>query len=144
MTLLKISSISMSLFFALAAGVQHNDPDCYIWLYVYIVPSSLTGVLAYDEKIKRSKFWLSCCMVHSVICLTSGLNMLIEYKTKSFDLRFEEGREFSGLMLVSVWLILLSLLDEKKKILLVLLTIMSLSPLILWSLNVVKTCADSS
>ncbi|XP_038836531.1 transmembrane protein 220 isoform X2 [Salvelinus namaycush] len=72
-------NVCMSLFFALASYVQINDPDAVLWVVAYAIPANLCLLIAIKPHV------------------TERITNIFQQ---------EEGREFSGLILILVWLLL--------------------------------------
>ncbi|XP_024257878.1 transmembrane protein 220-like isoform X2 [Oncorhynchus tshawytscha] len=75
----RVCNVFMSLFFALASYVQINDPDAVLWMVAYAIPANLCLLIAIKPHV------------------TERITNIFQQ---------EEGREFSGLMLILVWLLL--------------------------------------
>ncbi|CAG5897243.1 unnamed protein product [Menidia menidia] len=98
----------MSLFFALASYVQINDPDAGLWMVGYGVPALLCALIGFQPSVTETLPWRRGADLHVLISTavisTLGWRLYKEGVTNVFQQ--EEGREFSGLTLTAVWLLL--------------------------------------
>ncbi|XP_041854395.1 transmembrane protein 220 [Melanotaenia boesemani] len=104
----KICNILMSLFFVLASYVQINDPDAGLWIVGYGVPAVLCAFIGLKPHVTETLPWRRIADLHVMIS-TAVISMLgwKLYTERVTDIfQQEEGREFSGLMLTAVWLLL--------------------------------------
>ncbi|XP_029584117.1 transmembrane protein 220-like [Salmo trutta] len=98
----------MSLFFALASYVQINDPDAVLWMVAYAIPANLCLLIAIKPHVTETLLWRRIAKLH-VLISTAVVSMMgwTLYKERITNIfQQEEGREFSGLMLILVWLLL--------------------------------------
>ncbi|XP_026210168.1 transmembrane protein 220 [Anabas testudineus] len=104
----QVCNLFMSLFFALAAYVQINDPDAGIWMVGYGVPAVLVALIGLKPQVTETLPWRRVAdlhvMISSAVIAMLGWALYKERVTQIFHQ--EEGREFSGLMLTAVWLLL--------------------------------------
>lgn len=105
----KLTNLVMAVFFLLAAFVNHNDNDWYIWMPVYLLPAILTIPIAIDTTITENKYWKAVALVHLLMCCAFCIYQfvnLVEVYTDNFSnpLREEEGREVAGLLIIVIWL----------------------------------------
>ncbi|CAI9557088.1 unnamed protein product [Staurois parvus] len=101
-------NLLMSMFFALAAYVQINDPDAGMWIVIYLIPASLILLLSINPDIPGHVIWKALSDLHSLVCLVGAsclLAFLLLYGKKNI-LHEEEGRELSGLAIIVLWLLL--------------------------------------
>ncbi|XP_029340116.1 transmembrane protein 220 isoform X2 [Mus caroli] len=122
----------MAAFFALAAVVQVNDPDAELWvtrksfcresLYqrlpfpmttrdmtvVYMIPAVLTLLVGFNPLITGNFIWKSVSAIHMLFCAlwAGGLAYRFLLHAKQNLLNEEEGRELSGLVIVTAWMAL--------------------------------------
>ncbi|XP_029995965.1 transmembrane protein 220 [Sphaeramia orbicularis] len=104
----QICNVFMSVFFALATYVQINDPDAGLWMVGYSIPALLCVCLGFKPQVTESLLWRRVADLHVMIS-TAVISMLgwILYKEQITDIfQQEEGREFSGLLLTVLWLLL--------------------------------------
>ncbi|XP_070704654.1 transmembrane protein 220 [Pempheris klunzingeri] len=104
----KVCNVFMSLFFALATYVQVNDPDAGLWMVGYGVPAVLSAFIGMKARVTETLPWRRVAdlhlMVSSAVVAMLGWRLYEERVTEIFQQ--EEGREFSGLMLTVIWLLL--------------------------------------
>uniref|UniRef100_A0A8C6WTZ2 Transmembrane protein 220 n=1 Tax=Neogobius melanostomus TaxID=47308 RepID=A0A8C6WTZ2_9GOBI len=98
----------MSLFFALATYVQINDPDAGLWMVGYGVPALLCALIGWRPQVTESAPWRRVADLHVMLSTATvsvlGWTLVKEQVTDIFQR--EEGREFSGLLLTLLWLLL--------------------------------------
>ncbi|XP_038573085.1 transmembrane protein 220-like [Micropterus salmoides] len=100
--------VSMSLFFALATYVQINDPDAGLWMVGYSVPTVLCAVIGWKPHVTETLTWRRVADLHVMIssAVVAMLAWSLNKERITEILQQEEGREFSGLTLTVVWLLL--------------------------------------
>uniref|UniRef100_A0A3Q3VRJ9 Transmembrane protein 220 n=1 Tax=Mola mola TaxID=94237 RepID=A0A3Q3VRJ9_MOLML len=101
-------NLSMSFFFALATYVQINDPDAALWMVGYGVPAVLCVFIGLRPHVTETLPWRHLADLH--VMLSSAVVAMLGWRLDKERLagifQQEEGREFSGLMLTVVWLLL--------------------------------------
>lgn len=154
------SNLLMSVFFLLAASVQFNDPDPYVWVPLYGVAGCLTLAVVLSPKVAAHPTWKSICAVWVILCLSGLLYLtyltilLLEGKVAN-PFQHEEGREMGGLLIVTAWLFICLCLrtkfteskehDQSRRqlcILIVATTAVGLMPLLFWGLCLVPGVGD--
>ncbi|XP_045680027.1 transmembrane protein 220 isoform X2 [Phyllostomus hastatus] len=96
----------MAAFFALAAVVQVNDPDAELWLVVYMIPAGLTLLVGLDPLVTGNFIWKSVSAVHIFLCMVWAV-YLAHYLVLHAQwnvLHEEEGRELTGLVIITAWM----------------------------------------
>ncbi|XP_047427915.1 transmembrane protein 220 [Mugil cephalus] len=104
----QICNVFMSLFFALASYVQINDPDAGLWMVGYGIPAVLCVFVGLKPHVTETLPWRRVADLHVMIS-SAFVTMLgwVLYKEQITQVfQQEEGREFSGLLLTIVWLLL--------------------------------------
>ncbi|XP_072225216.1 transmembrane protein 220 [Leuresthes tenuis] len=101
-------NVLMSLFFALASYVQINDPDAGLWMVGYGVPAVLCALIGFKPHVTETLPWRRVADLHVMIstAVISMLGWKLYKESITHIFQQEEGREFSGLMLTAVWLLL--------------------------------------
>ena len=111
----RIMSAVIAVFFAFAAAVQYNDPDPSIWMLLYGVASVLSagGVVCGSVPMRAA---VTMSIVALVMALIIGSRV---YGKAAFPEIFqgwemksptsEALREASGLLIVSIWMVVLSM-----------------------------------
>ncbi|XP_023930682.1 transmembrane protein 220 isoform X2 [Lingula anatina] len=139
-------NVVAAVFFALAAYVQINDPDPYIWIPIYFIPTLLCLTIAIKPILVENTAWRNVCVIHMAICLTGTLYLTVTVlemtlSTRVNPLQHEEGRELGGLILVMAWLAILRFSGIGSKsgsghmgALLLLTATLSFAPLVFWGL----------
>ncbi|XP_019509975.1 PREDICTED: transmembrane protein 220 [Hipposideros armiger] len=96
----------MAAFFALAALVQVNDPDAGLWMVVYTIPAVLTLLVGLNPLITGNFIWKSVSAIHVFFCIVwaVGLAYYLLLHTQRNILHEEEGRELSGLVIITAWM----------------------------------------
>lgn len=98
----------MSLFFGMAAYVQVNDPDAATWIVTYSIPAALSMFVSLNPRITDNIIWKGLSDLHSIACILGSIFLawhLIIHTERNL-IHEEEGRELSGLLIVTVWMIL--------------------------------------
>ncbi|XP_021094147.1 transmembrane protein 220 isoform X3 [Heterocephalus glaber] len=127
----------MAAFFVLAAVVQVNDPDAELWVVVYMIPAVLTLLVGLNPLVTGSFIWKSVSAIHTLFCLVwaAGLAYSLLLHAQHNIVHEEEGRELSGLVIITAWT---SLCHKSSKnpvggrIQLLLATAIALFPFISW------------
>ncbi|XP_073902936.1 transmembrane protein 220 isoform X5 [Castor canadensis] len=98
----------MAAFFALAAYVQVNDPDAELWVVVYMIPAVLTLLVGFNPLVTGNFIWKSVSVIHMLFCMVwaVGLGYYLLLHTQQNILHEEEGRELSGLVIITAWMTL--------------------------------------
>jgi hypothetical protein len=107
--MLFVSVLGMMIFLV-AAAIQYNDPDPYIWIPIYILPAFICLF-----SIPRAMHW-------TVPLIISGINyigfILMAKRVFSEQPLFSEmAREMWGLLIIAVWMNILGvllILNSKK------------------------------
>ncbi|XP_064234375.1 transmembrane protein 220 isoform X1 [Aotus nancymaae] len=88
----------MAAFFALAAFVQ----------VVYTIPAVLTLLVGLNPQVTGNVIWKSISAIHMFFCMVwaVGLAYYLMHHTQQNILHEEEGRELSGLVIITAWMIL--------------------------------------
>ena len=98
--------ISVSIIFFIFSLLQINDPDSYIWIIIYFIPSLLSLITIINYKITFLKF-ISCIYLFFAIYVYINNN-----ETNIMYLFSEKFNESLGLLLCSFWIFLLSLFEN--------------------------------
>ncbi|XP_067164204.1 transmembrane protein 220 [Apteryx mantelli] len=102
----RLCNLLMAAFFGLAAAVQVNDPDAGLWIVVYFVPAALTLLVGLNPSITDNLVWRTLCDLHSAGCIVGTI--LLAYSLFAYArtniLHEEEGRELSGLLIITIWM----------------------------------------
>ncbi|KAJ8389116.1 hypothetical protein AAFF_G00123220 [Aldrovandia affinis] len=101
-------NLCMCLFFALASYVQINDPDAALWMACYAIPAGLCLLISLNPQVTEALPWRRLADLHTLVsaAVASMLGWVLYEKQIQHVFHQEEGREFSGLMLTIVWLLL--------------------------------------
>ncbi|XP_054834234.1 transmembrane protein 220 isoform X2 [Eublepharis macularius] len=102
----RLSNFLMAVFFGLAGAVQVNDPDPGLWIVAYAVPAALTLVVSLNPPIADNIVWRSLSDLHSAACVVGSaiLGYTLLASAQKNILHEEEGRELSGLVIITVWM----------------------------------------
>ncbi|XP_005067666.1 transmembrane protein 220 isoform X1 [Mesocricetus auratus] len=101
-------NVLMAAFFALAAVVQVNDPDAEFWVVVYMIPAVLTLLVGFNPLVTGNFVWKSVSAIHMLFCVlwAAGLAHHFLLHAQHSILNEEEGRELSGLVIITAWMAL--------------------------------------
>ncbi|XP_054907990.1 transmembrane protein 220 [Poeciliopsis prolifica] len=107
-TVWRLSNVLMCVFFTLASYVQINDPDAGLWMVGYAVPAVLCAVIGFRPRVTETLAWRRVADLHLMVSSAAIFMLAWKLYTQRATQIFqqEEGREFSGLMLTAVWLLL--------------------------------------
>ncbi|XP_054834233.1 transmembrane protein 220 isoform X1 [Eublepharis macularius] len=83
-----------------------NDPDPGLWIVAYAVPAALTLVVSLNPPIADNIVWRSLSDLHSAACVVGSaiLGYTLLASAQKNILHEEEGRELSGLVIITVWM----------------------------------------
>lgn len=104
----RIINLLLGVFFMLAALVNLNDPDWYLWMTVYGVSAALCLPLVLKPQWSVSKVWNTVVTIHFTMCLAYAVYQVvllfeaIKGELKN-PLEQEEGREMGGLLIIIAW-----------------------------------------
>ena len=86
----------MAAFFTLAAVVQHNDPDWFIWIPLYTIPAVISWTQCLLVRITGHPIYERCLKACFLIYAMVSLHLLAYYFSHGTGhlLVSEEGREF--------------------------------------------------
>lgn len=117
--ILRYTNYVMALLFGLSAIAQYNDPDPFFWTFIYTAACVISVLYAL-----RKLHW----MLAAILALVTGiwaLTITPELTLSGFQNIFEEigmqhigveaAREFSGLMIISLWSVSLAIASGKNK-----------------------------
>ncbi|CAH6786171.1 transmembrane protein 220 [Phodopus roborovskii] len=98
----------MAAFFSLAAVVQVNDPDAELWVVMYMIPAVLTLLVGFNPLVTGNFIWKSVSAIHMLFCTlwAGGLAYHFLLHAQQSILNEEEGRELSGLVIITAWMAL--------------------------------------
>ncbi|XP_051024030.1 transmembrane protein 220 [Acomys russatus] len=126
-------NVLMAAFFSLAAVVQVNDPDAELWVtqksfhrenleqlitspslhypgysVVYTIPAVLTLLVGVNPLVTGNLVWKGVSAMHMLFCVlwAAGLACHFLLYAQHSILNEEEGRELSGLVIVTAWMAL--------------------------------------
>ncbi|XP_038183374.1 transmembrane protein 220 [Arvicola amphibius] len=101
-------NLLMSAFFALAAVVQVNDPDAEFWVVVYMIPALLTLLVGFNPLVTGNFIWKSVSVIHMLFCVLWASSLAYHFlrHAQQSILNEEEGRELSGLVIITAWMAL--------------------------------------
>ncbi|KAM6905021.1 transmembrane protein 220 [Xenentodon cancila] len=104
----RVCNVFMSVFFALASYVQINDPDAGLWMVGYGVPAGLCTLIGVKPHVTETLPWRRVADLH--VMISSAFISMLGWKLYAGKVTVifqqEEGREFSGLLLTVIWLLL--------------------------------------
>ena len=111
------ANILMLLMFLFSVAVQYNDPDPYVWMPVYGAAALMCGL----ELRGRLKWWYptlvavgtlvwAATIAPHVLGQVPFLDMFSAWEMKNTGI--EESREMYGLLIVTVWMIVLAIANR--------------------------------
>ena len=106
----------MALLFLFAAAVQYNDPDPLQWMAIYAAAAVLSGLAAWRITIFP---WLAPALVGLIALLWAASiapralgKVPLSEMFRSWEMKspvVEENREMFGLLIVTAWMVVLTL-----------------------------------
>ncbi|XP_059804798.1 transmembrane protein 220 isoform X2 [Hypanus sabinus] len=104
----RVCNICMAFFFALAAYVQINDPDAGIWTVVYLIPAVLSFLVGLNPLVTDNFIWKHLSLMHMSMCFMVATlwGWYLHRHAKNTIFHEEEGREFLGLVIIIIWMLL--------------------------------------
>ncbi|XP_033737938.1 transmembrane protein 220-like isoform X2 [Pecten maximus] len=105
----QLVNVIMTVFFGLAAFVNLNDDDWYIWVPGYAVPGILSLTAAVKPSIAKTAVWGSIAVVDFTLsCAYAVYAVVITLEALGHQvanpLQHEEGREMGGVFIIIFWL----------------------------------------
>jgi hypothetical protein len=109
----------LSVIFAIAAALQWNDPDPYLWIPMY----GAAMVACILQAMKRLRPWMSgavglVALVWAIAIAPEALELArfgdMFQSMKASNPPIESAREFGGLLIVATWMGILTLGARRK------------------------------
>lgn len=122
---MKIFNYIMGGLFVISAGLQYNDSDPYVWITIYGVTALLAymNIVGKHDRISHLGILLACIIYGFTLVFKKDgvISWLSEHGAESLVQSMkatkpwiENAREFGGLMIIAVFLII-NLLNQKRK-----------------------------
>ena len=122
---MKWINIFLSLMFVAFAALQYNDPDPYIWVPIYLLPAFLCW------QASKGKYHTSLYVLSMGICVIYGIYLFFDKNgvlswardhaseslvnsMKAEKPWIEESREFLGLLIVLIVLVINYIFGRKQ------------------------------
>ncbi|XP_008584396.1 PREDICTED: transmembrane protein 220, partial [Galeopterus variegatus] len=85
-----------------------NDPDAELWVVVYAIPAVLALLVGFNPLITGNFIWKSVSAMHIIFCVVwaASLAYYLLLHAQQNILHEEEGRELSGLVIITAWMCL--------------------------------------
>ncbi len=119
MIILRVLNVVFLVLFLLAAALQYNDPDWYIW-----TPMWLAAAAACYFHLRNRPSWIVPAVVGAVaVGWAAAIGKHVIGKVGFSDLfqevgmanpSIEYGREFYGLAIIAAWMIVLILASRRQ------------------------------
>ena len=100
---------AMAVLFCLAAVVQYNDPDPWLWIGIYTASVLITVWFATRTTMRASVPAIAASLALSGAAYLSTKVIGIQPLYES-----EEGREMMGLLIVGIWFLLMTFWSRGK------------------------------
>jgi len=122
---MKIFNYIMGGLFVISAGLQYNDPDPYVWITIYGVAALLAymNIVGKHDRISHLGILLACIIYgFNLVFKKDGViswfsdhdaESLVQ-SMKATKPWIENAREFGGLMIIVVFLII-NLVKDKSR-----------------------------
>ena len=122
---MKVFNYVMGGLFIISAGLQYNDPDPYLWITIY----GVAALLAYMNIVQKHDRFSHLGML--LACLIYGFTLVFKkdgviswfndhqaeslvQSMKATKPWIENAREFGGLMIIAVFLVINLILEKRK------------------------------
>ena len=105
----------MALLFAFAAAVQFNDPDPIRWIAIYTAACALSLVMFFKRRVPPAMVIAVLVIAlawAATIALGGPTASEYEHMFDAWEMKspsVEEAREASGLLIVAVWMMVLTI-----------------------------------
>ena len=117
--MLRWLNVMITVVFALCVAVQYNDPDAVVWMLIYAYAVVVTAMAAAD----RYTFFALLGFAGSFagfVYLSPGFLEISDPMDLITDIRMdsegvEEAREAGGLLISSLWLLVLSIVWYRRR-----------------------------
>ncbi|XP_071813865.1 transmembrane protein 220-like isoform X2 [Apostichopus japonicus] len=111
MRLWVMTNVIMGVFFAIAGLSQFRDPAPLMWMLIYFVPSFLCFSIVLTPDVTDKLWWKIVFLVHLICCSIKqvflGTQLIFWMKDRVINpLKYTEGRQFLGIIIVLVWLLI--------------------------------------
>ncbi|XP_071321168.1 transmembrane protein 220 isoform X3 [Trachinotus anak] len=112
----KVCNVLMSLFFALAAYVQINDPDAGLWMVGYGVPAVLCAGIGWKPQVTETLPWRRVADLHVMTsaAAAAALGWALREEPVTHILQQEQGRYCSWLQIY--WITKISSVGDHVRI----------------------------
>ncbi len=119
----RIINLLLAVMFFAFAGLQFNDPDPLLWIAIYSAMAVLCALAAFDKYYFKVMLVLAAGYLIYMVILYPGLvdwlrssdrSLLFDDIAKMQYPFIEESREFLGLMICEVVLVVYILIARKK------------------------------
>ena len=100
----------VGLLFLFFAYLQINDPDSLIWIIAYLIPAALSFSTLTNY---RSNYFQYMSPIYLIIAISL---YFINSETTVMHIFNETTNESLGLVLCSIWILILPLLNKKTSI----------------------------
>jgi peptidoglycan/LPS O-acetylase OafA/YrhL len=113
--LLKIAAAVFALLFIVSALVQYNDPDPYLWYFIY----GMAAVISLMYILDRLPFWVA--LIAGIACL-AGVIFTWPQQFEGVTIgqgdikNIEEGREALGLLITALVMMGYAILLRGKRV----------------------------
>ncbi|XP_018589868.1 transmembrane protein 220 isoform X1 [Scleropages formosus] len=129
-------NVLMALFFSLATYVQKNDPDAALWMVGYGIPAASCLLISIKGNATDIVLWRRLVDLHILVStsIATLLGWTLLRRQSENILQQEEGREFCGLVLIVIWLLLCRMSRRKVGGVIHLFTAVTITlfPLVMW------------
>lgn len=110
----RFSNGIMTLFFALATYVQHNDEYALCWMLIYFVPCVITMMIMFDVQFCQTiqmrrliYFLLTIYVLISIWLSVQAAKIIVNDENANLNLlQHQEWKEFFGVLIIQCWLLI--------------------------------------
>ena len=103
-----IIKLLVGLFFLFCAYLQINDPDSLIWIITYLIPTALSFSILANYRSKYIRY------ISPIYLIVAIYLYLYNSETTVMHVFDETTNESLGLILCSIWILILPWLSKKE------------------------------
>ena len=117
---MKIAAVAMALLFGLSAAVQFNDPDPLAWVAVYGAAALAGALFAAGRRMAPLAAIVALAAAGWAAMLAGRVVGEVPLADVFTSMRMgsrgiEEARELGGLVIVAVWMIVLIVVERRRR-----------------------------
>lgn len=122
---MKVFNYVMGGLFIISAALQFNDPDPYLWITIYVVAALLAymNIVNKHDRLSHLGMLLACLIYGFTLVFKKDgvISWFNDHQAESLVQSMkatkpwiENAREFGGLMIIAVFLVINLILEKRK------------------------------